>query len=123
VVRPSPFAPTWSQTATIDAFHHADREEAENRARRSLRSLREIDGALIFVRMARGLGAARETARSVKPDGLIWIAYPKGGAMGTDLDRDVLRDSLAKHGLEAVSLIALDATWSAMRFRRSAKSR
>jgi len=84
---------------------------------------RRLDAALIFVRRARDLGAARDTARSVKPDGLIWIAYPKGGALETDLNRDVLRERLAQHGLEGVSLIALDDTWSAMRFKRTAKSR
>ena len=84
---------------------------------------RRIDGALIFVRSTRDLRAARDTARSIKPDGLIWIAYPKGGGMETDLNRDVLREALAKQGLEGVSLVALDATWSAMRFKRSAKSR
>jgi hypothetical protein len=84
---------------------------------------RRIDGALIFVRMARDLETAREAVRSVTPEGLIWIAYPKGGAMETDLNRDVLRESLAKHGLESVSLIALDDTWSAMRFKRSPKTR
>ena len=100
---------------------HRDTELAPSM--KTKRATREIDGALIFVRRARDLGVARESARSVRPDGLIWIAYPKGGAMGTDLDRDVLRETLAKHGLEAVSLIALDDTWSAMRFKRSAKSR
>ncbi len=80
-----------------------------------------IDGALIFVRSTRDLPAARDAAKSVKADGLIWVAYPKGGALETDLNRDVLREVLAKHGLQGVSLVALDETWSATRFRRSAK--
>jgi hypothetical protein len=84
---------------------------------------RANDAVLIFVRSTRDLRAARVAAKSVKADGLIWVAYPKGGALETDLNRDVLREALAKHGLESVSLVALDETWSAMRFKRSVKAR
>lgn len=51
--------------------------------------------------------------------GLLWLCYPKGTAkIKTDLNRDVLRETVAaRHGLEGVSLVAIDDTWSAMRFR------
>jgi hypothetical protein len=59
----------------------------------------------------------RATA-AVKPDALLWLTYPKGGARaGTDLNRDILWASVAPHGLAGVSLIAVDGMWSAMRFR------
>jgi hypothetical protein len=62
---------------------------------------------------------APRAIRATKPDGLLWIAYPKGTAkMKTDLNRDVLWQIVEeRHGLEGVTLVAIDETWSAMRFR------
>jgi hypothetical protein len=54
----------------------------------------------------------------VKRDGLFWIAYPKGGAKAkTDLNRDSLWKLMEPSGLRPVAMVAIDATWSAMRFR------
>ena len=66
-----------------------------------------------------------QAIRAVKEDGLLWICYPKGSAkMKTDLNRDLLRESVKKsHGLEGVSLVSVDDTWSAMRFRAGARSK
>lgn len=60
---------------------------------------------------------------AVRPDGVLWIAYRKGGTKaGTDLNRDVLHDALAEtHDWTGVSLVAVDAQWSAMRFRPRAQ--
>jgi hypothetical protein len=50
---------------------------------------------------------------------ILWVCYPKGSAkMDTDLNRDILREQLARHTLKAVSLVSIDATWSAMRFKQ-----
>jgi len=55
---------------------------------------------------------------ALRPDGLIWIAYPKGTSKKeTDLNRDKLFDILAKHRMKAVAQIAIDPVWSAMRFK------
>lgn len=55
---------------------------------------------------------------SVKPDGLLWICFPKGGQKaGTDLSRNVLWELMSRRGLTGVTLVAIDDTWSAMRFR------
>jgi hypothetical protein len=48
---------------------------------------------------------------------LTWVAYPKAGRLGTDLNRDVLAAFLSERGARPVRQIALDATWSALRFR------
>jgi hypothetical protein len=50
-------------------------------------------------------------------DGLAWIAYPKAGQLGTDLNRDILWKHLLASGVQGVRQIALDETWSALRFR------
>lgn len=46
----------------------------------------------------------------------VWIAYRKGGV--SDLGRDALMPAFTDLGWHGVSLISLDATWSAARFRR-----
>ena len=50
---------------------------------------------------------------------LAWVAYPKGGRLGTDLNRDVLAGLLAERGVRAVRQVSIDETWSALRFRPS----
>jgi hypothetical protein len=66
-----------------------------------------------------------EAARSAGPDGLLWLVYPKGtSGLKTDLGRDTmtaLTDPIA--GLTGVTLVSIDATWSAMRLRPSERYR
>lgn len=50
--------------------------------------------------------------------GLLWVCYPKAKALGTDLSRDVVRETVAGAGLEAVAIVAVDAVWSALRCKR-----
>ena len=46
----------------------------------------------------------------------LWIAYRKGKA--SDLGRDTLMPAFADLGWHGVTLVSLDETWSAGRFRR-----
>ncbi|TJY41404.1 hypothetical protein E5161_13415 [Cohnella pontilimi] len=56
--------------------------------------------------------------RAVKPDGLLWMCYPKGTSkLKTDINRDTGWKTVSDAGWEGVSLISLDDTWSSMRFR------
>jgi hypothetical protein len=57
---------------------------------------------------------AIEGARGNK---LAWIAYPKAGQLGTDLNRDILRQTLADRGIQPVRQVSIDEIWSALRFR------
>jgi hypothetical protein len=50
-------------------------------------------------------------------DNLAWIAYPKAGKLGTDLNRDILAGALAGRGVQPVRQVAIDDVWSALRFR------
>ncbi len=84
-------------------------------------------GAVIL--FARNSGDVRAhlpaAARAAGSDGLLWLAYPKGTAgLKTDLSRDTmttLTDPIA--GLTGVTLVSVDATWSAMRLRPSERYR
>jgi len=55
-----------------------------------------------------------------KGDALVWFAYPKKSSkMYTcDFDRDTGWNALGAAGFEGVRQVAIDADWSALRFRR-----
>src|SRR5262249_17198470 len=63
------------------------------------------------------LARAAKLKTAVKEGGMVWISYPKGKTLETDLNRDVLREAFSTRGLEAVRQIAIDDTWSALRFK------
>jgi hypothetical protein len=52
---------------------------------------------------------------ALAPNGLLWVSYPKGKAVKTDLNRDVVRVALQQVGLETVSQVSIDEVWSALR--------
>jgi hypothetical protein len=57
----------------------------------------------------------------LREDGALWIAYPKkGGDVDSDLSRDDLAAAAEPTGYVPVSIVALDATWSAMRLKPDA---
>ncbi len=58
---------------------------------------------------------AKTTIAAVKPGGLLWVSYLKGGA--SDIKRDTLVQVFVPYGWRGVSLVSVDERWSAMRFR------
>jgi hypothetical protein len=76
----------------------------------------DADAGVLFADDAASLRelAARhgERLRDLEP---LWVAYPKSNR--TDINRDSLWPILADHGLRPIGQVALDATWSALRFR------
>jgi hypothetical protein len=56
-------------------------------------------------------------AAPARRDALTWVAYPKAGQLGTDLNRDVLAGLVKAHGVQPVRQVALDDVWSALRLR------
>jgi hypothetical protein len=57
---------------------------------------------------------------AARADRLAWIGYPKGGKLGTDLNRDRLAQALACEAIQPVRQVSIDETWSALRFRPAA---
>jgi hypothetical protein len=94
-----------------------------------LREATQYDVLQLFVNNVdelRILGPAAITA--VKPDGLLWIAYPKGGATrgATDLPatpwwtkRDVLGELTGVTGFKPVAFVKIDDNWTALRFKKT----
>ncbi|MGH4031187.1 hypothetical protein ACQB60_19880 [Actinomycetota bacterium Odt1-20B] len=77
------------------------------------------DAVLAFVTTSADLAGphAEAALAAARRDALAWVAYPKGGRLGTDLNRDSLAAALIERGVRPVRQIAVDDTWSALRFR------
>ena len=56
--------------------------------------------------------------------GALWVAWPKrASGVATDLDENVVRDIGLAVGLVDVKVIAIDATWSGLKFVRRLRDR
>ena len=76
------------------------------------------EGILIFTKtLAEVAAKSGPIIEAAKMDSIAWIAYPKAGQLGTNLNRDILWKHMLKKGVQGIRLIALDDIWSAMRFR------
>jgi len=76
------------------------------------------DVVVAFVRSKAELATVAVPAiDAARRDKLAWIAYPKAGKLGTDLNRDLLSAALAGEGVQPVRQVAIDEVWSALRFR------
>jgi hypothetical protein len=75
-----------------------------------------IDSAALDTVAAPAIAAAREGR-------LVWIAYPKAGKLGTDLNRDNLARLVQQRGIQPVRQIAINEAWSALRFRPAVRAR
>jgi hypothetical protein len=79
---------------------------------------RTADVVVAFVRTKADLDTVAVPAvEAAKLDKLSWIAYPKAGKLGTDVNRDVLRNTLEQRGVQPVRQVAIDEVWTALRFR------
>jgi hypothetical protein len=79
----------------------------------------DVDVLVGFVVSRDDLDKAEKALAAARPDQLAWIAFPKGGKLGTHLNRDILVNAASAHGLQPVRQVSIDDTWSALRFRPS----
>lgn len=87
---------------------------------RRLPALRgKVDVLMAFVRTRReALAMVGKWKRGLAKDGILWICYPKPTSPSAgEVSRDVLWKAMEPHGLRPVSMVAIDATWSGMRFK------
>ena len=76
------------------------------------------DAVLAFVVTAADLDTvAAPAVEAARRDRLAWIAYPKAGQLGTDLNRDRLAVAARSLGVQPVRQVSIDGVWSALRFR------
>lgn len=69
--------------------------------------------------LAEGEKISKRLKKAVGKKTVMWIAYPKGTSKKyhSDYNRDTGNALMEKRGFTGVSLVALDADWSAMRFK------
>ena len=85
----------------------------------STRAGGQSDAVLLFVNsLAETAKLAPKAIKTVRSDGLLWIAYAKGTSkVKTDVNRDRLWEAMQPTGWQPVRQIAIDEVWSALRFR------
>ncbi|MDC3961786.1 YdeI/OmpD-associated family protein [Polyangium jinanense] len=81
-----------------------------------------FDVVVLFVEKAKELEKGGLKAISaVRQGGVLWIAYPKKSSkVETDLTRDVGWNVIEEAGWGGVAQVAIDETWSALRFKPEA---
>ncbi|HEY4368792.1 MAG TPA: hypothetical protein VGN07_16275 [Steroidobacteraceae bacterium] len=86
-----------------------------------IEDLKNIAFALAFVTQQTEVDRlAKALPTRTSGDVLLWFAYPKGTSKkySCDFNRDTGWDLPRKSGLDSVRQVAIDADWSALRFRR-----
>ena len=83
------------------------------------KSSEPVDVVQVFATSRKDLEAQLpKLIRLLKPKGILWVSYPKGTSkIKADINRDSIREYGQSIGLEAVALVALDDTWSALRLK------
>lgn len=105
---PESFQPELAKLPVMTIHHH-------------LESVAEGDFWLAFVtRKSEVDKLAPQIAKRAKGDAIVWFAYPKGTSKRytCDFNRDTGWDVLKKAGFDTVRSVAIDADWTALRFRR-----
>jgi hypothetical protein len=88
---------------------------------RTLAAIERVTFALAFAtRKAQVERLSKSLASKAQGDAILWFAYPKGTSkqFKCDFNRDNGWDVLRDAGWDTVRAVAIDADWSALRFRR-----
>lgn len=89
--------------------------------RESLAKQKDVTFALAFATTKNQVDEfADRIAKASVSDAVIWVAYPKGSSKKykCEFNRDNGWDRFGANGFEPVRQVAIDADWSALRFRR-----
>jgi hypothetical protein len=89
---------------------------------RDTQGLSSVEFAVAFVTKRKEVDrVARKLIKKSAADATLWFAYPKGTSktIKSEINRDTGWDVLRSAGFDTVRLVAIDADWSALRFRRN----
>jgi hypothetical protein len=76
----------------------------------------EAATAVVFADDSRAARAILDANRAgIASPATFWVAYPKGNR--ADINRDTLWPILSDYGMRPIGQVAIDETWSALRFR------
>lgn len=80
-----------------------------------------VDFAIVFAQLQSEVdGAIQIIGPKLRGDAVLWFAYPKKSSKqySCEFNRDTGWAALGAYDLEGVRMVAIDADWSALRFRR-----
>ena len=86
-----------------------------------VRVVRKIDGETDIVHIfsakrARLAAALRAALKRIKPDGTIWVSWPKKSSkVPTDITEDTIREVALPMGLVDIKVCAVDEVWSGLK--------
>jgi hypothetical protein len=94
----------------------------------SLEVATELSGAFGYIHLfTRTQAELDETFPKLKarlePTGMLWVSWPKGGKLGTDLSLPKVIKIGYRHGLVESTCLSVDATWSALKFTHPKKGK
>jgi hypothetical protein len=77
-----------------------------------------LDMVHLFATRAAGLATTlRRYRKTIAPDGMIWVSWPKkSSGLASDLTDVVVRDTALPLGLVDIKVCAIDDTWSGLKF-------
>jgi hypothetical protein len=105
-----------------DSFTSETAQLTDYRIETSLAKVKTFQFALVFATSQAEVDHY-SAALHDKADGdaLLWFAYPKGSSKKyrCDFNRDTGWNLLRSYGYDSVRMIAIDADWSALRFRKN----
>jgi len=78
---------------------------------------KRLDFAHVFIERSAELARALpKLIARIKPEGVIWVSWPKrASGVPTDVTEDVIRELALPHGLVDTKVCAVDETWSALK--------
>lgn len=88
---------------------------------RTLGAVESVTFALVFATQKSQVDrSSKSLASKALGDAILWFAYPKGTAprLECDFNRDNGWEVIRSAGWDSVRQVAIDADWSALRFRR-----
>jgi len=86
-----------------------------------IRVVRKIDGETDIVHIfsterAHLAAALRATLKRIKPDGTIWVSWPKKSSkVSTDITENTIREVALPMGLVDIKVCAVDEVWSGLK--------
>ncbi len=84
----------------------------------------EFDYIHLFVKTQAGQHKIFPTLKKyLKLNGMLWVSWPKGGQLNTDLSLPKVIKIGYEHGLVESTSLSVDATWSALKFTHPKKGK
>lgn len=84
----------------------------------------EFDYLLLFTESQKDLNDQLPKLKAhLKPGGMLWVSWPKGGQLGTDLSLPKLIQLGYDHGLVESKTVSINATWSAIKYTHPKKGK